>query len=312
MKLRSGLICFFCFWMTQSLSAQGWNPGDIIIADGNGGHIAIYDSALNFRHYLTSGFTSVVGLDFMPNGNLIAAGRGTNNIRQYAPNGSLVSQFTTVGTVVSPIDLKVGPANQIYVSTQNPSIGIQEYDLAGNLQGTFFAATFNDAQGVAVLPGNQLWGTPGTGTAGLHIFDRTTRSLITRIPYDNSQTESSMLYYNSITNTVFMGDSQSVVERDINGGFIRRLNSNFGLGGVMGILRLNNGDIWALESVQPDMHRWNAAGTFIGLNHLAANLDGSGNIVQAAVPEPATWSLIGITALGAAGWGVRRRFRRKR
>src|ERR1700680_3662871 len=88
--------------------AIGWGPTDFIIADfrggPNGGRIAVYDQNLVFKGYLDANFPAATGLDFLPNGNLVATGFNAE-VKQYAPSGAIVSSFTD-SRVGGPVDIK--------------------------------------------------------------------------------------------------------------------------------------------------------------------------------------------------------------
>ena len=247
-------------------------PGEFYVADYGAGRIAVYNESFVFQRYLDTGFTNVAGLDFLPNGDLMAAGRSPSRIKIYNQSGGVVSDFTN-GNIGFPIDAKTSPTNLIYVGSQNGNV--PEFTTTGTFN-RGFTTMGND--GIAVLPGNILW-TGGDGYGNkIDVFDLTTGAKTSTIILDNGQSNAEAMYYSPQTNTVLIADSGTgiIFERTTIGAFVRKFTGAFVR---YGVTRGPNGEVFGTDYSNRTVSRWSANGTFLGTYNIAANVANPLNIV---------------------------------
>ena len=135
----------------------GWYDDDFLIAGLISDTIGVYGSDFTFKGNLDTGFQAVTGLDFDAVGNLVATGRSPGEVRVYRSAGTQVSALNFLNpNLGTSINLKVGPAGNYYVGTQDVLSGgdrLRELSPTGSSLRHF---DIDDYDGVAVLPGGQL------------------------------------------------------------------------------------------------------------------------------------------------------------
>lgn len=262
----------------NAFAQQSYGPTDFLIADFFGNRIAVYDQNLVFKGYLDTTITQAAGLDFLPNGNLVASSSALDQIRQYSSAGTMVSSFTD-SRVGNPIDTKVGPPNLVYVGANTATSGVPEFTLSGTFVKSFGVG--KQYTGVAVLPGGVLWA--GGGTPGvIDVYSIATGLQTGTIPLDNGQGSAFSMFYSAATNTVLMGDitTSRVFERTTTGTFVRQfLPSVAGI--PAGVTRGPGGDVFATSFFGGTITRWQANGTFVGATPVTPNTTAPVNIAWA-------------------------------
>ncbi len=253
---RLPLILCASLFLTGIASAQVWDSNDFLVAGFSSDNIAVYDQSFVFKGFLDTGFNAVVPLDFTSSGNVVAAGRGPGEVREYDVTGALVNSFTS-SDLGSPIDGKIGPLDLYYVGTQLSSQAVREFDLSGTSIRSFGGDSY---LGVAVLPAGTLWANPGSGP--IDVFDLATGLPAGTIVLDNGQNSASSMFYSAVTDTVLTTDTATgdVFERTTAGAFVR----NFaGPPQSFGVTRGPGGDVFATDCDRDSVFRWQADGTFI-------------------------------------------------
>ena len=146
--------------------AVGWDEDDFIVSSGLQG-IAVFDRDWTFKGYVDDGggptgsFSLASGLDFDPDGNLIAAWGGNSTsteVRVYQQNnGNLTGGFDT--NVRSTTDLKVGANGSFFAATDD---GVFEFTPQGNFLQTVPGTTSQCCLGLVALPNGEVWASTRT------------------------------------------------------------------------------------------------------------------------------------------------------
>lgn len=265
-------------WLCANVKAQAYGPTDFLIADYGGNRIAVYDSNLVFRHYLSASLTRVGGLDFLPNGNLVAVG-ANQQVKQISPAGVVVTSFTDA-RLGFPFEIKVGPSNLLYTCGQTGLPDLSEFGLRGDFYRTIGTSGCN---GLAILPGGVVWA--GHQNRGpIDVYNISTGALITSIPLDHGQQEARNLAYSASTDTVLIADGITgrIFERQPSGTFVRDFTPPpGGFPNVFGVTRGPGGDVFATYYPNQVVVRWRPDGTLVGSTNVSGSASTPQNIVWA-------------------------------
>ena len=277
------LVLMAILWSPQAM-AVGYGPDSFLVSGfGGNGTVGVYDRNFVFQGYLDPALPSALGLDFTPTGNAIT-GSQNGIVRQYTPAGALVANFNTPNE--SPVDVKYGPGNRLYLGTQQPTSGVHEYSLTGAPLRTFGNREYDS---VAVLPGGVLWAGGNQSNVGrIDVFNITSGAFVNTIVLDNGQNEAESMYYSPLTNTVLTCGEQSVGlwERSTSGAFIRKFSAP-GFGSSFGVTRGPGGDVYATTLNGDQVYHWRPDGTFVNAFSIGSTTNQSCGIVWAGnVPEP--------------------------
>lgn len=282
-----------------AVPGMGFDRDDFLIAGFNSDAIYVYDHDFTYKGTLDDNFPQVTGLDFDAHGNLVAVGQ-SRQVRTYDAAGNRLSSFAS-DEINLAIDIKVGPNGNYYTATQFN--GIWEFSPDGSWSTQLASGQFI---GLAVLPGDVLWGGFLQNRPFVDVFDTTTRAYATSLPLDNGQERASSLFYSQSTDTVLMASTyyyDGVFERDTNGQFLREFTAP-DFHSSTGVTRGPDGDVFATDSSDDRVYRWKADGTFVGVIdlttsgiHSPTNILWAGNIIPQPIPEP---TAITIAALAGA------------
>lgn len=121
-RLRSGVRTFETLEVRALLA--GWGPTDFLVADTGSGRIAVYAQEWTFKEYLDADFPGAAGLDFAPDGDLVAVSSTTQEVRRYEMDGTRVDSFVdeAVGTAG---DLKSSPDGTVFIAAGDPTLHIR-------------------------------------------------------------------------------------------------------------------------------------------------------------------------------------------
>lgn len=292
------VLCLALVLPATHAAAVGFDNDDFIIAGFVSDSIAVYDSDFTFKGNLDASFDRAAGLDFDAAGRVVAAGQN-KQVRVYDAAGNQLPPPLSFSNLDlgSPIDLKVGPgpAGNYYVGTQ--SNGLREFTPVGVTARIFDTDTYS---GVAVLPGNVLWGGGFNGSGNLlNVFDLVTGTQTGSITLDNGQTDVVSMFYSAATDTVLLadGNNSAIYERETDGTFLRSFTAT-GLGSPRGVTRGPGGDVFATDGLDDGVYRWDADANFLGFTSLSPSINGPINILYTGnIPEPATATLLLAAAL---------------
>ncbi len=253
----------------KSLKLVNFGATDFIVASSYNNRIVVYDQNLVFRGNLDTSFDQVTGVDFLPNGNLVAAGHSPSRIKIYNSKGTIVSDFSNKITG-EPSDVKASSASLLYVKMY--SIPLSAYIIAEFTIGGKFKRGFGEAKygGVAILPGGVLWAGNEFGKR-IDVFSIATGVLSSTITLDNEQESATSMYYSPVTNTVLITDKSKgkVYERTTAGVFVRQFTVPPGNTTVLlGVTRGPSGDVFATDAAFGRVYRWSATNTYIGHTEL--------------------------------------------
>ena len=278
------------------LGVPTYGATDFLVADFAIARIAIFDQNLVFKSYLDSAISGTFGLDFLQNGNVAAVGRNFQEIRFYNPLGVVVGGFTgNVNVSGNSQDMKVSSSNLIYVG---PNTGnIPELNMSGTkLRG--FGNVGTNYSGIALLPGNKMWGNQFSGT--IEVFDLSSGTGNNIPPTstfsiaNNGQTNAGSMSYSASTNTVLMANNGGdIFERNsTTGAFIRKfLMSAVPPGtytGKSGVTRGPGGDVYTVTNLggvpgsDGRIVRFNGTtGAFVSATDISTRVSSPTNIIWA-------------------------------
>jgi hypothetical protein len=257
----------------------GFGANDFIVAGYNNGTLADLDQNGNFQGTIDS-LPGAVGLDFLANGNLVAAGQGSG-VKEYDSAGNVVTSFNN-NDIGDPIDLKASSSNLLYAGNQQPG-GAPEVNLSGT---TLRFVGTNNYDSIALLPNNVVWA-GGDGYQGkIDVIDLTSGNVTSTITLDHGQNDAESMFYSASTNTVLTtSDNQGVFERDLNGNFIREFAFPTSTDSY-GVTRGPGGDVFATDFSHSSILEWHADGTFVGSIDISSNVSGPTGLVWAGNSNP--------------------------
>lgn len=283
--------CSVALFLPTRGAAQGYAPGDFIVAD-YGGSIAVFDRDFVFKHLLDSNFPLVGGLDFTSTGELVAIGRTEFAIRRYAPTGATLQQIPHFSSLGAPIDIKVGPGDHLFVATQQN--GVAELTLSGAFIRKIGADL--DPQGLAILPNGELW--VGHGSEGpfipnhpIQVFSTTTGNHLRSI-FTSGENEIGSMYYSAATNTILTTDGLfgRVRERRVDGSLLREFGGNLSFS--YGVTRGLNGNVYVTGQLSSGVAEYSPIGTFLRSIPIGSHVGFPINIIQVPVPEASALTLL--------------------
>lgn len=278
----------------ELVGAPVFGPTDFLVADFAFGKIAIFDQNLVFKGNLDASIGGAYGLDFLPNGNVVATGRNAQQIKIYDSSGAVVGGFSGNANVnTNSQDLKASSSNLLYLG---PGTGvIAELNLTGTKSRGFGNVGANYS-GVALLPSNKMWGY-GIGTT-VDVFDLSSGignniAPTSSFTLDNGQGNAISMFFSSATTTVLMTDNGGdVYERNTMGAFVRKFLMSSAPPGTYvarsGVTRGPGGDVYVTTSLggvpgsDARIVRFNGTtGAFISSTDVSANLASPCNIIWA-------------------------------
>jgi WD40 repeat protein len=272
----------------------GFDHDDFIVAGQGIGKIQVFDADMTFKGYLDGTFPQVTGLAFDGSGNVIAVGRNLQ-VRAYDSAGNQIPSLSFSNPNLGvPSNITVAPDGTYYISSQ--VAGIQRYAPDGTFLPPPLAVSSSIAD-VMFLPNGTAWASSPQGTS---VLDLSTGSLTPVSTVATSMT------YSSETNTVFLSHagSGSLVEAAITGQVLRNFGINPRLSLPSGVVRGPNGDVYC--STLGGIFQWKADRTFVGITPttgLPGAMLWAGTLV---VPEPSTYVLAAIGAIGFLAFSRRR------
>ncbi len=290
---------------TSAIAGTPWTSTDYLISGFDSASIGVFDANFVFQGLLDNSIPNPTGLDFMPDGTLIAGsqqagGSQIGAIANYTPSGTRI-HFIIDTRLGSPIDVKSDSASHVFVGTQSSTFHIQETDAAGSF---FHTVGTKGYAGVAVLPGGTLWAGGVFFEGIVDVYDIASGTLTGSFVLGAGQDRASSMFYSSTTNTVLMTDvslavsgNNKVFERDLNGTLIRTFSSpSFVAAGLagnpsFGVTRGPNNDVLVTTAGGGGgVFHWHSDGSFVG-QHNIVGIAGPIGIAWAGnanVPEPST------------------------
>jgi hypothetical protein len=326
-RLMKRLATVALLWLlckTSAAAGTPWMSTDYLISGFDSASIGVFDVNFIFQGLLDNSIPNPTGLDFLPDGTLIAAalqvgGSGIGAVANYTPSGTRIHFFTNT-QLANPVDIKSDSASHVFVGTQSETFAVQETDVVGSFFQTFGTQGYS---GVAVLPGAVLWAGRPNFSSIVDVYDIASGALTGSIVLDAGQNRASSMFYSSTTNTVLMTDgslavngNNKVFERDLNGALIRTFSSpSFVAAGLagnpsFGVTRGPNGDVLVTTAGGGGgIFHWHSDGTFVGQHNVAGILGpiGIAWAGNANVPEPTTLVMLLIGVVGMLSSPSRKR-----
>src|SRR4051812_45920659 len=277
--------------ISKSVSAVGWDSDDFIVigAPNFSQYIGVFDHDFTFKGYLDNNFLGVRGMDFDPQGRLVAMSYLNPEVRVYNPDGTRAGGFTQANSPLLKTDgqLEVAPDGNYVIGTI--ADGVRVF----TPQGTFVRQYGTGrALGVALVPGNRLWTTAAGTTVTILDYDT---GLQVGTFSANGQLIAGGPVYSAFTNTVLMvvgdRDAGGVYERDLEGNLLHEFHVPHPQTYAYSAVRMPGGDVYGTHGPYgpsyPDLVHWSADGTVLEEKAIWPVEIETGPILWAgSVPEP--------------------------
>jgi hypothetical protein len=205
----------------------------------------------------------------------------------FAANGELIPNQSFSNTLLyDPIDLKVSPSGSYVIATQN---ALREFSPQG-LQLRQFGT--GDVESTAILPNGTIW-SGNSEQPTIDVFDLESGIQIDSIPLDHGQTGARSMTYSKLSNTVLITEQMRIVERAIDGTYVREFVAP-GLENLWNAIRGPNGHVYGTDTENEYIFRWLDDGTYAQTIDISAHIHYPVQTLWAgnAVPEPASLALL--------------------
>jgi sugar lactone lactonase YvrE len=304
----AGVAALFTLLFVNRAGAQ-----NIFVSNFLGDNVTEFDSNGNVvnANYV-SGLSNPEGLGFDESGNLYTANYGSPNIVQVGPGGSPVnSSFATfAGPQHWAGGMAIDSSGDIYVSNQG-SFSVSKFSPTGNLLTTIGAGSLLSPQGVAIGPNGNLYVVSGGNDRISEFSPNGTIINLDFIPLSGIVGSPTGLAFDANGN-IYVAEEQAqgyVAEFSPSGTLI---NASFatGLDEPIGMAFNASGDLYVVNSQVPrngvpfTVSEFNTSGDLI--NTLSGGLDNPTYIAIEPVPEPSTWALFLLGAVGFTALHYRR------
>jgi hypothetical protein len=292
------VVCVLTLTSATAL-AIGWDNDDFLVigAPNFSQYIGVFDRDFTFKGYLETNFLGVRGMDFDPQGRLVAMSYLNPEVRVYNPDGSRAGGFTQATSPMLRTDgqLDVAPDGNYVIGTA--ADGVRVF----TPQGTFVRqygtgrATSN-----ALVPGNRLW--TAAADATVNIFDFDTGAQVGTFT-TAGQLRAGTFVYSAFSNTVLMNVSDSdaggVYERDLAGNLLHEFHLPHSGIATHSAVRMAGGDVYGTHDwyapSYPDLIHWGADGAVLEERAIWPVEIKTGEILWAgSVPEPGGGALLAL------------------
>ena len=291
--------------LTTSTIARGDGPtpisgldrDDFIVSGFGHDTVGVFDFDWTFKGYLNQYIPNATGMDFDAAGNVIIGGRSPSHVYAFASNGELIPNLSFGNTLLfDPIDLKVSPSGNYVVATQND---LREFSPQGIPLRQFRTG---DVESTAILSNGTIW-SGNSEQPTIDVFDLESGVQIDSIPLDHGQAGARSMTYSKVSNTVLITEQMRIVEREIDGTYVREFVAP-GLENLWNAIRGPNGDVYGTDTENEYIFRWLDDGTYAQTINISAHIHYPIQTIWAgsAVPEPTSLAILtfGVIQVGAS------------
>ncbi len=301
--LSIGVLLALC---CQTARAQ-FSPGDILLDNLRGSNIQQYSSSGTLKHTFTGSGYLWEGASLTPSGDLVTtfrstdkAGAGLSGVDVFNPAGTQLISFTTP-QISFPGDVSVFPDGNFAVSDQTTP-AIQIYSPSGALVRTIVPTGLRDPYGNTTMSKDGTLWVADIGSNELFNLSEA-GALLQAVPLTFSPDDLVV----ATDGTLFVsGDDDEVYHLSATGSVLGSFATP--IDELVGIGLAPDGSLWLTGANDSNMYNYSTTGTLLGEFPISSPNDPLFlTVVPGAAPEPSTFALLVVVAVGLLAYGWRRR-----